>query len=208
MQTIIGNIRWFGLFFILILPLMMNGQTEGDGDQESEWGKTFMPSIQMGYVAHGTEELSSGLITQTSIEYRDISRFVFRINYDDFNANLNIQYPLDSSVSFTGRSTFSELIIGVGYRQKIRNHYFTAYVQPGIRFYGYPVFEFNNNDVVLDYDSRRIGTIRYSIGYEYAISPRLFIVVEGLLGHTLRIRDFWMDNRWFYGGTIGISAPL
>jgi len=167
-----------------------------------------MPTLQMGYVAHGTEELSGGLMTQTSVEYRDISNFIFRINFDAFNSNMKLQYPIDSNVTFTGRTTFSELIIGVGYRQELGKHNITAYVQPGLRFYGYPDLTTENNQINLNYDSRNVGILRYSLGYEYAILPKLFLTIEGLVSHSLKSKDFWASNPWSYGATIGISAPL
>lgn len=191
---------------MLAFPVFLLGQKEGEAQNDLE--RTFMPAIQMGYVVHGSQELSGGLMTQTSIEYRDISNIIFRINYDAFNSNMNLEYPIDSTISFTGRTNFSELIIGVGYRLQLTKHNFTAYAQPGIRFYGYPNFQEEPNQINLDYDARNVGMIRYSIGYEYAITPKLFFVIEGLLSHTLRSKDFWADNPWSYGATVGISAPL
>lgn len=190
----------------LILPSVVNGQDEKEVDNDNE--RTFMPTLQLGYVSHGTNQLSGGLMTQTSIEYRDASNFIFRINYDVFNSNMNLEYPIDSTVSFTGRTTFSEVVMGLGYRQQLQKHNLTVYVQPGVRFYGYPDFIVEPNQINLDYDSRNLGMIRYSIGYEYEITPKLFFVIEGLLSHTFAARDFWVDNRWSYGATIGISAPL
>ncbi|MEO0470430.1 MAG: hypothetical protein AAF206_12470 [Bacteroidota bacterium] len=195
-----------GGLFMLSLTIFVKAQSENEADDDL--GRTFMPTIQMGYVNHGTSELSGGLMTQTSVEYRDISNVIFRINYDAFNSNMNLAYPIDSTVSFTGRTTFSELIIGVGYRQQFDKHNITAYIQPGLRFYGYPNFTATANQINLDYDSRSVGIMRYSIGYEYAIAPKLFFVIEGLLSHTVRSNDFWTDNRWSYGATVGISAPL
>ena len=167
-----------------------------------------MPAIQMGYVAHGTEELSGGLMTQTSVEYRDISNLIFRINYDGFNSKMNLKYPINPNTSFTGRTSFSELIGGIGYRQQLNKHNITAYIQAGSRFYGFPVFEGDSSQINLDFNSRNIGVIRYSIGYEYEIVPKLFLTVEALAGHVLKSKDFWTDNRWYYGLTIGLSAPL
>ncbi|MEM8890624.1 MAG: hypothetical protein AAGD28_21785 [Bacteroidota bacterium] len=195
-----------GIILILALPYFVQGQT--DAEVESDLERTFMPTVQMGFVNHGSSELSGGLMTQTSIEYRDISNFIFRINYDAFNSNMNLEYPIDSTVSFTGRTTFSELIIGVGYRLQLKKHNLTAYVQPGMRFYGYPIFNVDPNQINLDYDARSVGMIRYSIGYEYAITSRLFFVIEGLFSHALKSKDFWADNPWSYGLTMGISAPL
>lgn len=194
-------------FFLLILiPLSIFSQEEQE--EENDLSRTFMPNFQMGYVFHGTEELSGGLMTQLSMEYRDISNFVFRINYDDFNANMNITYPVNEEVTFTGKTSFSDLIVGIGYRETILKNNFTAYIQPGMRFYGYPVFESDGNEIKLDYDSRNVGVIRYSIGYEYTINAKLFLIVEGLAIHTLRSKDFWADNIWSYGITAGISASL
>ena len=181
-------------------------QTETD--TLSDWDRTFMPAIQMGYATHLTDELSGGLMVQTSIEYRDISNFIFRINYDDFNTNIDVEYPINTDVSFTGNASFSELIIGVGYRQQLQKHNITAYVQPGFRFYGYPEFNTDSIQVNLDFDSRNVGIIRYSLGYEYAIAPKLFLTIEGFVSHALKSIDFWADNRWSYGATIGVSAPL
>jgi len=195
-----------GILILILPPVSTYGQDVPE--EESDWDRTFMPALQMGYVWHGTEELSGGLMTQTSIEYRDISNFIFRVNFDAFNSNMNLQYPVDSNVTFSGRTTFSELIIGVGYRQELGKHNLTAYVQPGIRFYGYPNFTTNGQEVNLDYDSRNVGLLRYSIGYEFALAPKLFLSIEGLLSHALKSKDFWADNPYSYGATIGVSAPL
>ncbi len=191
---------------LLLLPVALWGQNEAE--EETDLDRTFMPAVQMGYVAHGTEQLSGGLMTQTSIEYRDISHFILRINYDAFNSNMNLQYPIDSNVTFTGRTTFSELILGIGYRQELQRHNITVYVQPGLRFYGYPDITLDNNQANLNYDSRNVGIIRYSLGYEFAILPKAFLTIEGLLAHTLKSKDFWADDPWSYGVTLGISAPL
>jgi hypothetical protein len=177
-------------------------------DSISDWNRTFMPAIQMGYVAHGTSELSGGMMIQTSIEYRDISNFVLRINYDDFNSNMALEYPLDPDVTFTGRMSFFELIGGVGYRRKIKKHNITGYIQPGMRSYGYPVFNVDSIQANLDFDSRNIGIIRYSVGYEFALVPKLFLTIEALASHVIKSKDFWVDDRWSYGVTLGISAPL
>lgn len=200
------NIKLIGLIFALILPAITNGQTENDSIGGLE--RIFMPAFQMGYVYHGTGELSGGLITQTSVEYRDISNFVFRINYDAFNSNMNLKYPVDSTTTFTGKTFFSDLIIGVGYKLQVKKHGITGYMQSGIRFYGYPDFQVDGSTINLDYDSRIIGVMRYSISYEYPIAKRIFLTVEGLVGHSLKSKDFWSSNLWYYGATIGVSAPL
>ncbi|MEM6724831.1 MAG: hypothetical protein AAF598_12380 [Bacteroidota bacterium] len=59
---------------VFFFPSFVLGQEE---PTKADLERTFMPTLQLGYVFHGTDELSSGLVTQTSIEYRDISNFIF-----------------------------------------------------------------------------------------------------------------------------------
>ena len=76
---------------LFLTPFFISAQEDSEANDDLE--RTFMPSVQMGYVHHGTSELDGGLMIQTSVEYRDISNFVFRLNYDAFNSNMNLAYP-------------------------------------------------------------------------------------------------------------------
>lgn len=177
-------------------------------DTLSDWDRTFMPAIQMGYVFHGTDQLSGGLMTQTSLEYRDISNIVIRLNYDDLRSNMELPYPVNPDLTFTGRVSLFELIGGIGYRAIEGKHNFTGYIQGGIRNYGFPIFMGDSLQTNLDFDSRSIGIMRYSLGYEFALAPKLFLTIETLISHTLKAKDYWTENRWSYGITLGLSAPL
>ena len=97
-----------------------------------------------------------------------------------------VVYPLNADLTFTGRTSFSDLIGGIGYRAKEGKHNLTAYVQGGMRNYGYPVFVTNNTEISLDYDSRNVGLMRYSAGYEYAITSAFFLAIEAFASHTLK----------------------
>ena len=197
---------------IALLSLMLGSsyflKAQHQNDTISDWDRTFMPALQMGYVGHGTSQLSGGLMIQTSIEYRHKSNFVIRINYDDFDSKMNIEYPLNPDLTFTGRMSFFELIGGIGYRDRDGKHNFTGYIEGGMRNYGYPVITQDSVQANLDFDSRNIGIMRYTLGYEFALAPELFLTLEALVSHTLKSKDFWEDNRWSYGFTLGISAPL
>lgn len=208
-DELIGNMKLHKVLFLLIFLIGVNttfGQS--DTSEISDLERTFMPAVQMGYVAQGTSELSGGLMTQTSLEYRDISNFVFRINYDAFNANLKVSYPIDTNVTYTGKTVLSDLIIGVGYRIPLKKHFITNYIQSGVKFYGFPVFNQDAATINFDMNARKVGVIRYSLGYEYQITPKLFFAVELLTGYVFKAVDFWKDNRWSYGVTIGLSAPI
>ena len=192
----------------LLLGFSSSLKAQHKNDTISDWDRTFMPALQMGYVGHGTDQLSGGLMIQTSIEYRHKSNFVLRVNYDDFESKMNIEYPLNPDLTFSGRMSFFELIGGVGYRDRDGKHNFTGYIEGGMRNYGYPVFTTDSLQANLDFDSRNIGIMRYTLGYEFALAPKLFLTLETLISHTLQSKDFWAENRWSYGFTLGISAPL
>ena len=131
-----------------------------------------------------------------------------RVNYDDFNSEMKIKYPVDPGLTFSGRMSFFELIGGVGYRDRDGKQNFTGYIEGGIRNYGYPIFTTDSIQANLDFDSRSIGIMRYTLGYEFALTPKLFLTLEALISHTLETKDFWINNRWSYGATLGITAPL
>jgi hypothetical protein len=201
--------KWKNLIIVILISFystLLKAQHEND--TISDWERTFMPAIQMGYVGHGTDQLSGGLMSQTSIEYRHESNFVLRINYDNLNSKMNIEYPGGPDLTFTGKVSFSDIIGGIGYRDRDGKHNFTGYIEGGIRNYGYPIFSTDGTQVNLDFDSRNIGIMRYTLGYEFALAPKLFLTLETLISHTLESKDFWIDNSWSYGFTLGISAPL
>ncbi len=196
------------LAMILVVFTVHTGFSQSDSSEISDLERTFMPTIQLGFVDHLTPELSGGLMTQTSLEYRDISNFIFRLNYDALNSNMRVAYPLDSNTTYTGRTTFSDLIAGVGYRIEMNKHFITNYVQAGVRFYGFPIFNQEAAIVNFDMNSRRIGLIRYSLGYEYMLAPKLFFTIEALAGYVFKPVDFWAENQLSYGISVGLSAPL
>jgi len=192
----------------LLLGFSSSLKAQHKNDTISDWDRTFMPALQMGYVGHGTDQLSGGLMIQTSIEYRHESNFVIRVNYDDFNSNMQLGYPVNPNLTYTGRMSFFELIGGIGYRDRDGKHNFTAYIQGGMRNYGLPIFTTDSVQANLDFDSRNIGIMRYTLGYEFALAPKLFLTLETLISHTFKPKDYWIENRWAYGITLGISAPL
>ncbi|MCH2233050.1 MAG: hypothetical protein MK078_02270 [Crocinitomicaceae bacterium] len=99
-----------------------------------------MPQFQLGYVLNQTDDWFNGLITQTSMECRDITNLVLRVNYDVYNTSMTLDYPLNDITRFTRKTNFSDVIGGLGYRLQMGKHNITTYVQSGIRLYGYPKF--------------------------------------------------------------------
>ena len=200
------NLKSILLVLILNIQVIILGQSVSDTINDLE--RTFMPQFQLGYVSHETQDLSGGLMTQTSIEYRDVTDLVFRLNFDVFNSSMNLEYPLNDSTRFAGKTSFSDLIGGIGYRIPMKKHHIIGYVQSGIRFYGYPIFTLDNNQVTIDLERNYAGVMRYTLGYEYALTPKLFFSLELLSSHMFKAQGFWLTNVWSYGLTFGITSPL
>lgn len=178
------------IYILILLPFSnFLFSQEAEKDSISDWDRTFMPAIQIGYVDHANVQLSGGLMVQTSIEYRHKSNLVFRVNYDDFNADLNLDFPINNELSYRGQISFKEFIGGIGYRDVDGIHNFTAYLQGGIRNYGYPIFTSNEEEANIYFDTLNIGILRYSFGYELALAPKLFFTIESLISHTFNSKD-------------------
>jgi len=198
----------FSLILIALLFNVYSSFAQEKKDSISDWDRTFMPAIQLGYVDHGSKQLTGGIMGQTSIEYRHKSDFVLRINYDNLKAHMDFDYPINPTLTYSGDISFTDIIGGIGFRDIDGKHNFTYYIQGGVRNYGYPVFKEENGIVNLSFTNMNIGIIRYSLGYEFALAPKLFLTIETLVSQTLAAKDFWSDNRWSYGVTVGLSAPL
>lgn len=166
----------------------------------------FMPALQMGYINHNSENISSGLIIQTSLDYRTKGGLLFRINYDDFSGRLNLKYP--NQQTYSGRIPISEFIGGLGYRlTRQRSNYFLV-IQSGVRFYENPIVENVNGNLMIEQKGENTGTIRYTVGYEYEVFESIFLNSELFIGHFYTNKDFWNNDRPYLGITFGISARL
>ena len=193
------------LFVFLVTGcfLTINAQVKAS-DKIAE--RFFMPALQMGYINHNSENISSGLIIQTSLDYRTKKGLLFRVNYDDFSGKLNLNYT--NNQSYSARIPISELIGGFGYRlTRKRSNYFLV-VQSGIRFYENPIIENVNGNLNIEQKDASLGTIRYTFGYEYEMFESIFLNAEIFTGHFFQNKDFWRNDQLFFGLTLGISARL
>jgi hypothetical protein len=166
----------------------------------------FMPALQMGYINHNSENITSGLIIQTSLDYRTKRGLLIRINYDDFSGRLNMKYA--NNQTYSARIPISEFIGGLGYRlTRKRSNYFLV-IQSGIRFYENPVIENLNGNLNIEQKDATIGTLRYTFGYEYELFENIFLNSEIFAGHFYEYKDFWDNEKPYFGITMGISARL
>ncbi len=164
-----------------------------------------MPAIKLGYIYHNSDNISSGMMIQTSLEYRTKKNLLFRLSYDDFSSRVNI--TTNSKQIYRARIPTSDFIAGVGYRFKKQRNNFFLIVQSGLRSYENPVIENLNGGINIDQRSETIGTMRYTLVYEYELFKYVFLNSEVFAGQLYSTKDFWSDRSSF-GVTIGISATI
>lgn len=185
------------------LSLELSAQTN---DSTEVPVRFFMPALQLGYINHNADAISEGLVIQTSLEYRAKSNLLFRLNYDDFSGRINITDVNDNQ--YNARVPLSELLVGIGYRFKLKKHNLFALVQAGVRFYELPEIENLNGTTVINQSGEQIVPIRYTVGYEYEFIENVFLNVEIFTGHFAKEKDYWSNDKPFFGVTAGISTTL
>lgn len=117
----------------------------------------FAPSLQMGYMANRTDQLSGGLLIQTSVEYRTTKNWFFRLNYDDVDFDFELKQLEGLTGSFSGNVAFSEFLLGAGFRGHQNSHAFFALVQPGLRLYSFPLISNQDNNLSIDFEDRSVS---------------------------------------------------
>jgi len=177
-------------------------------EEENIAHRFFMPAIQMGYMHHQANALSGGLFIQTSLEYKTRKGWFLRMNYDDFSTGYELTSTEEPAGSITGKIPMSELIGGFGYRKTWEKHHLFLATQSGIRFYGSPTLNIENNTTSLVVENRTAPVNRYTLGYEYEIDTRAYLTFEIFGSHLWEKKDFWEDDGWSMGATLGISANL
>lgn len=195
------------MLLVLFLLSFLPSSSAQNQEEEKLSQSLFMPSIQMGYIHNQTDQLLGGLFIQTSLEYRTSKGFFFRINYDDYDSDYEIN-SFDPVRVQKGKIPFNELIGGGGYRLTRNKHNLALTIQSGVRFYGFPRLRVEGTDLILEFDNRSITVNRYTLGYEYEIEPHAFLTLEFFGSHTWVKKDFWTDNAWATGVTLGITATI
>lgn len=193
------------LLALIILWIPFNIFAQPDSiSTKNDWGKyIFLPAIEMGYLHNNAASLSGGLLIKTSLEYRIKTNQApfLRLNYDTYEARYNLKKPNDFTNILEGNVSFSNLLLGVGYRfgsPKIR---FLVLAQSGIKLYDYPNTILNKDEVVIEQKSQLEALSRITVGIEYYITPKSAFSIDVLYNQTWSKDYFWKDQ----GGAVGIS---
>jgi hypothetical protein len=197
------SIQIFTVFLCVSLWTKLSAQTNDSTETSTRF---FMPAIQMGYIHHNSDIVSEGLVIQTSLEYRAKKNLLFRINYDDFSGRINVNDAVGNQ--YNSKVPLSELLGGIGYRHRFNKHNLFALIQSGVRFYELPEIVTLNGVITINQSGEKIVPIRYTVGYEYEFMKNFFLNIEVFVGHFAKEKDYWSNDRPFFGTTIGLSTTL
>ncbi|MFT6277911.1 MAG: hypothetical protein ACJAU0_000728 [Flavobacteriales bacterium] len=196
-------IQFFTVFLCVSLWTKLSAQTNDSTETSTRF---FMPALQMGYIHHNSDIVSEGLVIQTSLEYRAKHNLLFRINYDDFSGRIDVNDAIGNQ--YTAKVPLSELLGGIGYRLRFNKHNLFALIQSGVRFYELPEIVTLNGVITINQSGEQTVPIRYTIGYEYEFMKNVFFNIEAFVGHFAKEKDYWSNDKPFFGTTIGLSTTL
>ncbi len=200
LKSILPKITLLSLLYCCSV-VVANAQVQATSDLAQRF---FVPAIQMGYINHNSSNISDGIMIQTSMEYRTRKHLLFRGNYDYFRGRLSMNTNINQT--YSAKIPLSELIGGVGYRVTEKRHNLFLVAQTGIRFYENPSVEISNGNLNIDQKDETVGTMRYTLGYEYEVFNSVFLNSEIFVGHLYQNKDFWQNSKPFYGITFGVSS--
>ncbi len=199
------------LLFLLSFLCLGRCLAQSDTSQASFGEKFFLPSLEIGYIGTNSDLLSGGLLIKTSIEYRasNPSGFFIRLNYDTYSTSYELSNLDNLSNVVKGTASFSDLILGGGYRQSVGDNLRVfLLLQPGVKFYDFPIAATTGTTILIDQDNKSIFTSRTSLGAEYYINRKSAISFDVFYNQVWSKQDFWTENTAAYGLSVGFITAL
>jgi hypothetical protein len=187
------------------------GFSQSDTTDESAFGRQiFLPSLEAGYMFQVPDNLSGGIILKTSIEYRfrNNNDVFIRANYDNYNSEYEFSSVISPTNVLKGTASFSDLIIGAGYRFGETKHRLFFLAQGGVKFYNYSTASIDGGSIVIDQSQNEIFTTRFSIGYEYYFTEKSAVNIDLMHGQVWSEEDFWIDDGTSFGVSVGFITSL
>lgn len=198
------------LFLLFSIYCVSSSYAQEDEADEKKFAKNvFLPSFEIGYIHNNANILSGGLLMKTSLEYRFTNNndWFLRFNYDNSNANYNFDFE-DFSNVLEGKTRFSDLLLGLGYRLGDKKWRSFLLVQGGTKFYNYPTLEQNGQTLALKDASNQLGLSRVTLGLEYYFDEKSAVSVEVLQSAVWKKQDFWNEKTGSWGILVGFITSL
>jgi len=195
------------LILLALLPLLVSAQ---DQSPEGYASRIFLPSIEIGYFNHGSELLGAGLITKTSLEYRfrNNNDFFLRINYDQHRADFQLEIINGTSNVIEGTASFTDALLGPGYRFGDRKLRAFVMFQAGLDFYNFPVARQSGTTINIEQGLDKVFCTRATLGFEYYFNEKAAFSVDFFQNQIWERKAFWPDRGDAWGISAGVITSL
>jgi hypothetical protein len=165
--------------------------------------RIFLPSFDIGYIQPITDLMEGDIIVKTSIEYRirNNNDIFIRLTYDTYTSKYFLKSNNLTTNNIEGTASFSDLYIGSGYRFGDETIRFLLSVNPGIKFYEFPVAKIENDNVIIQQKSKIAFTTSFLSTLEYYFDEKSALTVSVFNNQVWEEIDFWAEG----GSSIGLS---
>lgn len=197
------------LLALISFNLILLGQSD-DEELEKIGSQIFLPSVEIGYMFNHSDDLGGGFLTKTSLEYRirNNNDLFFRLNYDKFDAEYNLNSDNNLTPVIKGTAVFSDILGGVGYREGDAKFRGFLLLQAGSRLYNFPVLVEEDDSIIIEQAQENIFTSRITVGAEYYLNEKSAFVLDVFHGQIWENRDWWSDSGMSYGASLGFITTL
>ena len=194
-------------FFIVFQTISF---AQSDTIDLSSGEQIFLPSLDFGYIYNASDFLSGSVIVKTSIEYRfrNNNDVFIRLNYDTHNADYELENISNLTNIIKGTVSFSDVLLGGGYRFGDATSRYFVMMQAGVRFYDYPQAFQDGIIINIENASRNIFTTRLTFGYEYYLNEKSAFTFDLFQNQVWKEEDFWTENGRSFGVALGFITSL
>jgi len=201
------RIKHIGIMLLFVFSSSAQNNTENN---DSFWGRIFLPSIDAGYQFANSDLIGGSVRIGTSIEYRirNNNDFFVRLNYDTYSAKFKVPNDNQTTNTIEGTIQFTDVVSGFGYRLGDNTFRLMFSAMPGIRLYEFPTASVNGQQVIVRTESKSIFTTIFLVTMEYYIDEKSALTFSLYQNQVWKAVDFWENGGSALGFSIGFITSL
>lgn len=172
--------------------------------------RIFLPSIDMGIDVPVSDILKPSLRIATAVEYRirNNNDFFIRLNYDTYSPRYVLPASLSTTNTIEGTARISELSLAPGYRFGDKDFRLMIALNPGLKFYEFPVATAQGPVLQLSLSSGRVFSTSAFSTLEYYFDEKSALTFSLYYNRVWEAVDFWAEGQNSYGASLGFITAL
>lgn len=197
------------IFLLLVFLLLRSAPALS---QEPLSSRFYFPGLIGINVPSGDEQKSmrSGFTYNTAVEYRPqyVNAVFFRFNYDALSNHYDANPANVPTNIISGKLSSSFLLIGAGYRRKVKRIGFYALAEPGINFSSYDVATNLGQGIQITSRSKNGLAFKVTTGAEFYVVDHFALIFEPAYYHIFSPVKSPVLNPNYVGYNIGFTTTL